>query len=65
MPVDGSGEPQRLTNLNAIGLYGDFDGSGQHLAFISAAGVYVMSLDGNNLIQLREIPTTGTIDWVP
>lgn len=65
MPVDGSGEPQRLTNLNAIGLYGDFDGSGQHLAFISAAGVYVMGSDGSDLTQLREIPTTGTIDWVP
>lgn len=65
MPVDGSGEPQRLTNLDAIGLYGDFDEGGQHLAFISAAGVYVMGPDGSDLTQLQEIPTTGTIDWVP
>lgn len=65
MPADGSGEPQRLTNLNAIGLYGDFDEGGQHLAFISAAGVHVMGPDGSNLTQLRDIATTGTIDWVP
>lgn len=65
MPVDGSGEPQRLTNLNAIGLYGDFDEGGQHLAFISADGVHIMRSDGSDLTQLRNIATTGTIDWVP
>jgi hypothetical protein len=65
MPVDGSDDPQRLTNLNAIGLYGDFDKGGQHLAFISADGVHVMRTDGSNLTQLRNITTTGTIDWVP
>lgn len=65
MPVDSSDEPQRLTNLNAIGMYGDFDKSGGHLAFITAEGVYVMKPDGSGLTQLREVPATGTIDWVP
>lgn len=65
MPADGSGEPERLTNLNAIGLYGDFSASGQHIAFITAEGVNVMEPDGTNIVQLQIIPTTGAIDWVP
>ena len=65
MPVDGSGDPQRLTNLNAIGLFGDFDSGGQHMAFVTAAGVHVMNQDGTGILQLRDIATTGTIDWVP
>jgi hypothetical protein len=65
MTVDGSGDPQRLTNLNAIGLSGDFDDGGQHMAFVTAAGVHVMNQDGTGILQLRDIVTTGTIDWVP
>jgi Tol biopolymer transport system component len=64
-PVDGSGEPQRLTELNAIGLYGDFDQTGVQMAFLTAAGVYLMNADGSDLTQLREIATTGTINWLP
>ncbi len=65
MPVDGSEEPVRLTNLGAIGLYGDFDLDGHHIAFITSNAVQVMNADGSDLVQLREIPTIGTLDWVP
>ena len=65
IPVDGSKEPQRLTNLNAIGIYGDFNESGEHLAFLTTEGVYVMNPDGSNLLQLIEGAAIGTIDWVP
>jgi Tol biopolymer transport system component len=62
--LDG-GESERLTNLNAIGLYGDFSPDGRHIAFISADGVNVMNPDGSGVFQLIKIPTVGTINWVP
>ncbi len=63
--IDGSGQPQRLTELNAIGLYGDFDQTGDQMAFLTAAGVYLMNADGGELTQIREMATTGTINWLP
>lgn len=65
VPVDGSGDPLRLTNLNAIGIYGDFDESGEHFAFLTTEGVFMMNPDGSDLIQLSEGAAIGTIDWVP
>jgi Tol biopolymer transport system component len=64
-PLDGSGEPKQITHLNAIGLYGDFDISGQHWAFVSSEGVNMMNSDGSDLRRLKDIPTTGSVDWVP
>jgi Tol biopolymer transport system component len=63
--IDGSAEPEQLTTLNAIGLYGDFNATGTTIAFIAADGVYVMRPDGSELEQIREIPTAGSLDWVP
>jgi len=65
MPLDGSEEPNQVTHLNAIGLYGDFDPSGQNWAFVSSEGVNMMKADGSDLRRLKDIPTTGTVDWVP
>lgn len=65
MPTDGSKGPQRLTNLNAISMYGDFSPNEKHIAFITSDGVYVMNPDGSGLLQLRDTPTVGTLDWVP
>jgi len=65
IPLDGSGDPLRLTNLNAIGIYGDFDESGEHLALLTTEGVFMMNPDGSDLIQLSEGAAIGTIDWVP
>jgi len=64
-PVDGSVEPQRLTELNAIGLYGDFDQTGDQMAFLSGSGIYLMNADGSDLTQIRDIPATGPINWLP
>ena len=64
MPAAG-GEPERLTDIEAIGLYGDFSLDGGHLAFISSEGVYLMRPDGSDVRQIREITAIGTIDWVP
>jgi Tol biopolymer transport system component len=65
MPADGSAEPERLTKLNAIGLYGDFSPDGRHIAFIAKDGLYVMGADGSGLTRLRNTATVGTIAWVP
>jgi hypothetical protein len=65
MPADGSAAPERLTNLNAIGLYGDFSPDGRHMAFIASEGIYVMKPDGSDLLQLRSATPIGTINWAP
>jgi Tol biopolymer transport system component len=65
MPAGGSGEPERLTDIEAIGLYGDFSLDGRHLAFIASDGVFLMRPDGSELQQLRDIVAIGTIDWSP
>lgn len=64
MPA-GGGEPERLTDLEAIGLYADFSLDGRDMAFISSDGVFLMRPDGSDVRQLREIVAIGTIDWVP
>ena len=65
LPAASSGEPERLTGLEAIGLYGDFSLDGSQLAFISSDGVHLMRPDGSDVKQIREIVAIGTIDWVP
>jgi hypothetical protein len=64
MPAGGGG-PERLTDLEAIGLYGDFSLDGGDLAFISSDGVFLMRPDGSDVRQVRETVAIGTIDWVP
>jgi Tol biopolymer transport system component len=59
------GEPVRLTQMNDIGLSGDLSPDGNHLAFISATGFYVMRVDGSELTRVMENVTVGTVDWVP
>ena len=65
VPVEGGQEPEQLTTIDKVGLYGDFDASGRHLYFVAADGVYVMGSAGEALTQLLTIPTVPTIDWAP
>jgi Tol biopolymer transport system component len=64
MPSDGSGEPEQLTNLFEIGIYGDFGPAGNYIAFITSTGVNVMNPDGTGVFSLKNITTSGTVDWV-
>jgi Tol biopolymer transport system component len=59
------GQPERLTRINDTGLYGDFSPDGQHVAFVSVTGVYVMKPDGSNLVQLVKDAVGGTVSWTP
>jgi Tol biopolymer transport system component len=65
LSLDGSEDLVRLTNLNALGLYGDFSEDGSYLAFISSDGVYIMRSDGSDLQSIRDINAFGTLEWVP
>ena len=65
MPVDGSSEAVRLTNLDGLGLYGDFSADGRYLAFMTSAGIYVIKPDGSAQRQLQERALAGTLNWVP
>ena len=62
--IDG-GQPERLTRINDTGLYGDSSPDGQHVAFVSVTGVYVMNTDGSNLVQLVKDAVGGTVSWTP
>ncbi|HVP21352.1 MAG TPA: hypothetical protein VMS73_05770 [Anaerolineaceae bacterium] len=61
----GNRTVQRLTNLNDTGMYAALSPDGQHFAFTSQTGTYVMNLDGTNLIQIPDLVSIGTVDWIP
>jgi Tol biopolymer transport system component len=65
MPLDGSGEAVRLTNLDGLGLYGDFSADGRYLAFMTSTGIHVIKPDGSALRQLQERSLVGTLNWAP
>jgi Tol biopolymer transport system component len=60
-----SGRVKRLTTLNEVNLNGDLSPDGSRMAFIASSGLYVVNLDGSNLIQLSEDRFVGTVDWIP
>lgn len=64
LPLAG-GEPERLTTINEIGMYGVFSPDGRVFAFSSATGIYTMNPDGTELSKLLEIPAADSLTWVP
>ncbi len=66
IPADGSGPAERMTTIREIGLYGDFSPDGRYFAFISAAGLYIMEPDGQNLNKVLETAVVGgALAWIP
>ena len=59
------GIPKRLTYLNEMNLDGDISPDGNQLAFISSNGLYVMNIDGSELIQLSKDVMIGSVNWIP
>lgn len=59
-----SGEPERLTGFDEIGMYGVFSLDGRVFAFSSATGIYMMNPDGTALSKLLKIPATDSLTWV-
>ncbi|HRQ38491.1 MAG TPA: hypothetical protein PLD25_11300 [Chloroflexota bacterium] len=65
IPVAG-GEPERLTELNGVGLYGRFAPDGVSLfAFVSQGGIYEMATDGTDLRKWLEGTFTDSLAWTP
>jgi Tol biopolymer transport system component len=62
--IDG-GKPEQLTHINGTGMYADFAPDGQHIAFASITGLFVMQPDGGNLIQLSNEGLGGSVSWTP
>jgi len=62
VPVDG-GTPAQLTHINGTGMYADYSPDGQHIAFASITGLFVMQPDGSDLIQLINEGVAGSVSW--
>ncbi len=60
-----AGKPERLTQVNGTGMYADYAPDGQHIAFASITGLFVMRPDGSNLIQLSQEGLGGSVSWTP
>lgn len=65
LPVGGEAHTERLTAIDKIGLYGDFDDGGLQLYFVAADGIYVMGPNGQDLTQLSSTLLLPTVDWTP
>ena len=61
--TDGTGLT-RLTKQYDTSMFGAFAPDGQHIAYLSASGLYVMSPDGSDVKRLLKTTGYGTIDWV-
>lgn len=58
------GQPERLTMVNEVGIYGDFSPDGQSIAFATYNGLYIMQINGSNLEKIVEIGSTSTLSWI-
>lgn len=64
VPVSG-GEPERLTQLEEIGLAGDLSPDGKHAAFLSGSGLNILDTASGEVIPIVEGALVGTVDWIP
>jgi Tol biopolymer transport system component len=62
IPVSG-GEPERLTELNLVGLYGDFVGNGRYLAFASRSGLYLLDTHDLSVTQLLDVMAGSALSY--
>jgi hypothetical protein len=61
--VDGTGLT-RLTRQYDTSMFGVFSPDGQHIAYLSASGLYLMNPDGSEVQRILRTTGYGTIDWV-
>ena len=61
--ADGTGLA-RLTKQYDTSLFGAFAPDGQHIAYLSASGLYRDESDGSAVRRLLKTTGYGTIDWV-
>jgi Tol biopolymer transport system component len=66
VPVAG-GEPDQLTNIRSLSLFGNLSPDKKHIAVYSVDGVFVMNPDGSELTVLVDDvgQISGTVSWIP
>jgi Tol biopolymer transport system component len=66
VPVAG-GEPDQLTNIRSLSLFGNYSPDKKHIAIYSADGIFVMKPDGSELTVLIDDvgQISGTVNWIP
>ena len=66
VPLAG-GEPNRLTNIQALALFGNFSPDKKHIAVFNADGIFVMTPDGSGLTSVIDDvgQIYGTVSWIP
>jgi hypothetical protein len=64
VPVTG-GEPVLVADIDDVGLHGTFSPDGQHIAYISSRGLFVMNPDGSNRQQYLSTTALNGLSWVP
>jgi Tol biopolymer transport system component len=66
VPLAG-GEPNQLTNVRSLALFGNFSPDKKYIAIHSADGIFVMTPDGGGLTALIDDvgQIFGTVSWIP
>lgn len=59
------GTPQKLIKLLASGIMADYSPDGEHIAFITAQGLYVMAADGTGAVRIDKRNTFTSVEWLP
>lgn len=64
VPISG-GVPSRLTQLQTINLFASISPEKNRIASVSGEGIFVMNLDGSNLLSLIfDSGVLGTVRWL-
>ncbi len=66
VPLSG-GEPNQLTHIRSLGLFGSFSPDKNHIASYSTYGIFVMKPDGTGVNMLVQDVggISGTVNWIP
>ncbi len=66
VPVQG-GEPQQITHIASVGLYGCLSPDQKYIASYSGGGLFVMQPNGGGLTMLYSDVggLQGTVNWIP
>src|SRR5260221_613883 len=66
VPLSG-GEPNQLTHIRSLGLFGSFSPDKNHIASYSTYGIFVMKPDGSEVNMLVQDVgcISGTVNWIP
>lgn len=61
--TDG-GQPERLTAIEEVGIYGAFAPDGRTIGFASFNGLYTMQRDGTDIVRVLTRDATPSFAWI-